>query len=1461
MSSLSRQNTLFVAESWTRIYEALENQDFRAYDFDNIVQAVFNYLKSSYPEEYNDWVASSEFVTKVEILAWLSQNISFRVDLNSRENFLATAERRDSLIRLAQNVGYKMNRVRSASGALKLKTIKTTQNITDSNGINLKGKTITWNDPRDEDWFERFVLILNKAFVTRTQFGSPLAQNTTDGLKTSQYRFNSAAPASGSYRFTSSVNGVVLPFDMYNAELNETNGTINELAPNSTNAFHLFYLLDGKGFNSDQTGFFLPFKQGTMSFKDEFLTNPEVLRTVTLPATNINNSDFFVQQLNTDGSVAVDWTQVDTTFGEGVSFNTLAGTVTDVYEIDTLNNDTVRVRFGDGTFGTIPVGSFRFWYRTANPTPTQILSSSIQNKTLTIPYANDNELYQLTLTASLENTISNGVSTESNFDIRTRVGKVFYTQNRMVNAQDYNNFFLKDNSIQKVQTVNRSFSGQSRYSRLTDPTGLYQNIKHVAEDGRIYEDTTKTVASYSGDTDVLPITSLISQYIKPLILKNDKKTLYQNKYGEVVFSSSYVWTETSQVASQSRGNITLSSVAQTVGDTGAGNLAFIDTDSIIRFTDPLGTTVTVDQVIETGTATDGVILKDIVTNGLTLFSVFPALRNTFTGTEESELIQRLTYKLDFGIYWDQVARAWKFIYSEDLNRTASFSTINSGNTTKTGLDASWMIMFVYSTGSTSADTDATWTITDRGLSLFFESANEVDFVFQNNTAIIDPESGKSVWDTVKLLETNESRDSLYRRGLTGITYNTCGLTVTTFTGDGTTLCFKTQQVPLEAAKTIVHLAGIYQIEGIDYTITVAHDGYSVCFTTAPALGAEIIIYYDSDFVHATQTVTEAIGDGVADEFDLGVADVEPANVISFIGGIAQHANLDFGIGQIGTNSALTYHFVLPTGITGIIYTISGIDNAIFTKTNFVGDGTTASFTIPDTSQTTDTVLVALDGVIQAPSNYTLTSGASNSTIVFASAPATGVHVRITSVTNPNVVRTKQYEFATDGTTTSFTLTDTTLVPTSAEGVIVTLNGVLQYGPWATTPVWTITGLNKIFFAVAPPAGMVIQVFHISGVSGVKCATSPTDLTLVANSVTPLNVSSCSITFLGTAVSFTPTDVLRHSDGYVNKNGLAIEPIDTDSDGAIDSPFIFRDIVFQDNSDLVLWRSIEEFGFSIWSPISSTTTPKGTYGASATGGLTVGSVIDTATSSTADIHFDRTTNVWLVADATTSTWIAATDQTLYKSLIGRDNLRFVWTHYAPEANRIDPSKSNIMNVYILSSGYDAAYRSWLSQNGVAADEPTPETSSQLKTTYADFEEFKPISDAIIYYPMSYLPLFGSQAIPAYQATFKIIQTTGSTLSEADLKLKVLAAIDTYFEIERWSAGEQFYYTELVAFVHATVAPDLQSMVIVPVDTTQAFGRMFQIRSESSQLFISAASPENIAVVQYFSDEEIRVGTLV
>ena len=88
--------------------------------------------KENYPDDFNDFVESSEYVALIDLIAYIAQALSFRVDLNARENFLETAERRNSVLRLARLINYNAKRNQPATGLLKIDSISTTQDVADS---------------------------------------------------------------------------------------------------------------------------------------------------------------------------------------------------------------------------------------------------------------------------------------------------------------------------------------------------------------------------------------------------------------------------------------------------------------------------------------------------------------------------------------------------------------------------------------------------------------------------------------------------------------------------------------------------------------------------------------------------------------------------------------------------------------------------------------------------------------------------------------------------------------------------------------------------------------------------------------------------------------------------------------------------------------------------------------------------------------------------------------------------------------------------------------------------------------------------------------------------------------------------------------------------------------------------------------------------------------------------------
>jgi hypothetical protein len=80
----------------------------------------------------------------------------------------------------------------------------------------------------------------------------------------------------------------------------------------------------------------------------------------------------------------------------------------------------------------------------------------------------------LTVTAALQYTVANASPQETLDNIKERAPQQYYTQNRMVNGEDYNIFpFTSFNNIIKNKAVNRSSSGISRFLDVVDTTGKF----------------------------------------------------------------------------------------------------------------------------------------------------------------------------------------------------------------------------------------------------------------------------------------------------------------------------------------------------------------------------------------------------------------------------------------------------------------------------------------------------------------------------------------------------------------------------------------------------------------------------------------------------------------------------------------------------------------------------------------------------------------------------------------------------------------------------------------------------------------------------------------------------------------------------------------------------------------------------------------------------------------------------
>ncbi len=83
------------------------NQTYLNRDFNSIREDLMNLLKVYYPEQYQDFNAVSIGMSLVDLMAYVSDLLSYHTDKRFNELFLETANEKTSLYRIAKNLGYK----------------------------------------------------------------------------------------------------------------------------------------------------------------------------------------------------------------------------------------------------------------------------------------------------------------------------------------------------------------------------------------------------------------------------------------------------------------------------------------------------------------------------------------------------------------------------------------------------------------------------------------------------------------------------------------------------------------------------------------------------------------------------------------------------------------------------------------------------------------------------------------------------------------------------------------------------------------------------------------------------------------------------------------------------------------------------------------------------------------------------------------------------------------------------------------------------------------------------------------------------------------------------------------------------------------------------------------------------------------------------------------------------------
>jgi hypothetical protein len=103
---------------------------------------------------------------------------------------------------------------------------------------------------------------------------------------------------------------------------------------------------------------------------------------------------------------------------------------------------------------------------------------------------------------------------------------------------------------------------------------------------------------------------------------------------------------------------------------------------------------------------------------------------------------------------------------------------------------------------------------------------------------------------------------------------------------------------------------------------------------------------------------------------------------------------------------------------------------------------------------------------------------------------------------------------------------------------------------------------------------------------------------------------------------------------------------------------------------------------------------------------------------------------------------------------------------------------------------------------------------------------------------------------------VVKNTNEVVNDDDVKVRVIQAVNEYFDLENWDFGDTFYFSELSTYVMTQLAPDIVTFVIVPDQASQSFGSLFEIKSESDEIFISGATVDDVEIIDAITASKLK-----
>ena len=1446
MGSVTRQENLFAAESWKVAYKAYQNISYQAYDYDTIRAALVEYVKINFPENFNDYIESSEFIAIIELLAYLSQSLAFRMDINTRENFLETAERRDSVFKLARMLGYTPSRNYTASGLVKIVSVKTSEPLTDSQGTDINNQEVFWDDANNAQSYEQFISILNSAMSNVNRFTSPVKTGRVGDILTELYQLNTPLSAPIAYQFSATIAGDTKPFNIINPDFVD-NGAIFERHPDPASLFNLMYRNDGNGLSSKDTGFFLAFHQGNLTYQDFNFTTAVASRTQDVQVININETDTYLQEITSAGLVKAKWQRVPNVVGQTLNYNSISKNTKNLYTIDNLDNSGIKLRFADGNFGNTPYGIYRLWYRSSDPTRYVIQPESMSNLTINIPYVskNGNE-HTLTLKFSLQRSVNNSLPAETLQAIKERAPQIYYTQDRMINGQDYNVFPMTLNSnIRKMKAINRTHAGHSRYIDINDPTGTYHDVDTFARDGFVYvedRNVSDRVVLNDNTSSLDVVTSTLPNLLKEQRLNNfvyytmrnitntNKPDTYDlSQVGGV--PANYTWnclpfegkSQTGFVTETfSTGDPVVMSLAP-ADPSQIGKNRLFQENNFIKWTDPTDATnyiwVRVTELQNNGELVSGL---NTSTGPFTLSAEVPqdwlatdsvaTIRKTFTADEGTAIRNAIDNRSTFALGYEanpanqngQLSDQWYVIEQpcktcDWLPRSVEYS-------------ASWLILMEY----VPIDRFSySFLITVRGMDYVVQSEKELKFYNIKTVKVVDSDNKQGQDEVIfTTINTKSGITETNQWQIFGAT-SSSGYWVNQTTGYNANPGGFNPQIPL-LTRSVKW-----------YDVSAAWKSNFGLYFSDPASGAA-----GQSNINVISRVLHYSGPAQGEALNY----VAEATVQ-----LATYFNN-------GTNRTLDQNVVI-TPNSGMITSIPSYIDIPFDSTTFGGNiislssGNTPTITYKQFNDE-GTELLIYHGGTKGAYSFGATGTTDNSL-------GTGINGRLTLRegnydTQSGVLRYSRlaeniYHASSDAT--SF----------HSDKLVINYNINKDYLDYPVE--WTVTDVFKYPDGYTDASKVVVAPKDSDG-DGVP------DRPLQFHEY----VDDSSLVLFEFYKDFDGYTYERPYAGVVwdlrnENNGVQFDPTTQSISPSSYSNFRKAEdlnwILIKDFSMVKLQENPSVSGIRTW-PGDGLENDSGIFG-----GLVI-TVENAWTDTQANITYPAHSTYVLTPLSSNLNKVRAISTQDYFVKKGRGKTQDTssndpqdsvirWNHVAPNDVRIDPSISNIVEMVILTETYYQNIVSW--SNNPTGDFPAEPTSAQLSVNFASLNQYKAASDTITYRSAKFVKLFGPSAPRELQAVFRIVKL-GSQFSDNELKSRVLTAIKQYFDPNNWEFGETFFFTELSTYIHQQLGSAIGSIVILPKNTSGTFGELFEVKAMPNELFISTATVNDIEIINQIDSQTLR-----